>query len=745
MTQNKLYGNAISYRRFSSIEQSKGDSLRRQKALFENFIKKHDLTILPEVEDLGNGAYHGENIKKGGLGALLKAISDGNVDVKSQPFYLIMENLDRYSRLNPHTALANFLLLLDTGLKVITLQDQQLYEAPANQNSIMLALMSLSRAHDESKVKSERVKEAYKEKWQNFADGKSKKLNSYPKWLKQVEEDIPLEEQEDNKTKTRWVLKPIPERVKLIDRIFKLSLVYGKPKICKILNEENIPTFTGNTWKVSGILNFFKDKRVLGHREIFEMKEDPETGRRKPISTRKTIKNFYPPIIDATLYKNAQDKAKERSIQLFKDENHGSKIKRVIQGIGGRSGNKHNIFTGLLICIECGKNFSHYTSRYKSKTTDTIKVYHNCKCINYANAGGCTNKPMRFDYLEKIFFTLLKEIDFSLLFNEKNDNSRINNIQNELDDIEKNKIELKSQLSNLILLSSTLATGLIKELAEQIDERNLKINLLSNKEETLKNEILEINESINSSKLTINSMCDTYKIVMEGDNFEHKHQLHSLIREAIKGILIDGHNKFATILLNKDRLKTAFLSTLAIVDNQVVFDINPDDFSETFLVRFAVNKEFYDICDEIDSHDILAIRNAMHPDLDYISKINKAIKLNNQYYKENKYLKFGQSRSEIERYDETVFDSFLSLANEQVSKLVNGENVDVTVKGKQDLELLKSLIADKTEIHKQLQTLGVKPVNTTTTFMLSKQALLFKIPELKKNIIENPYFEDWMK
>jgi DNA invertase Pin-like site-specific DNA recombinase len=746
MIQDKLSGNAISYLRFSSIEQSSGDSLRRQKKTFKKFIAKHDLTILKEIEDLGKSAYHDEHMTKGGLGAFIQAIEDGKVDLKSKPFYLIIENLDRFSRLNPHASLLNLLNLIDKNVNVITLRGKEkLYKNPTSSDSIMTALMELTRANEESETKSILIKEAYKEKWKEYRDGKGKKLNSYPKWFEQIKEEIPTEDQEDGKDKFHWVLKEIPERVELINRIFKLALVHGKPKICNILNAENIPTFTGNTWKVSGILNFFKDKRVLGHRNVYEMREDPETKRRKPFPTGEIIENFYPPILKSTLYENAQKEAIKRSIILFKDADHGRKIKRVTQGIGGRSGNKHNIFTGLLICIECGKNFSHYTSRYKSKTTDTVKIYHNCKCINYANAGGCTNKPLRFDYLEKIFFTFLKEIDFSLLFNEKNNNSRIKNIKNELFNIQKIKIETEKQIANLILLSSTLTTGNIKELAEQIDERNRKIAVLSNNEETLKHEILDINESINSSKLTINSMCNTYKIVMEGDNFEHKHQLHNLIREAIKGIVIDGHNKFATILLNKDRLRKAFLSTLTIIDNQMVFDINPDDFSETFLVRFAVNKDFYDLCDEISPNDILSVRNAMHPDSDYISKINKAIKLNNQYYIDNKYLKFGQTRGVIEHYDETVFDSFFSLADEQITKLVNDNNVDITVKGKQDLELFQSFVDDKNALDLQIKSLGVKDSRKSTPhFLLSKHANLFKIPESKISISENPYYEEWM-
>ena len=398
MITEKLSGNAISYRRFSSIEQAQGDSLRRQKESFETFKERHDLEVLSEVEDLGKSAYHDEQFTKGGLGALVQAIEDEKVDVKSKPFYLIMESLDRYSRAHPHEALVSFLSLLNKGVNVITLSDQQLYKQKASPDSIMLALMQLSRANMESEIKSSRIKEAYAEKWKSYRNGVGRKLNSHPKWFKQVQIE----------NSNEWRLEPIPEQVEVVKRIFEMSLVYGKPTICSILNEEGTLSFTGRKWKTSSIVNLFKNKRVLGQLDICTKQEDPETKRRVSTPTGEKIENFYPAIISETLFNKAQEKAEERCITIFNNKDHGKKPQKIKRGIGGRTGNKGNIFTGLLICIECGKNFSHYTSTYTNKKTGRKIVYPNCKCIDYANKAGCTNKPIRFDYLEKLFFKFIK-------------------------------------------------------------------------------------------------------------------------------------------------------------------------------------------------------------------------------------------------------------------------------------------------------------------------------------------------
>src|SRR5664279_271956 len=72
---------AYSYLRFSTPEQSKGDSLRRQTALAEEYAQRHGLTLDTELnlKDLGISAYRGDNAAVGALGAFLKAIRDGLV------------------------------------------------------------------------------------------------------------------------------------------------------------------------------------------------------------------------------------------------------------------------------------------------------------------------------------------------------------------------------------------------------------------------------------------------------------------------------------------------------------------------------------------------------------------------------------------------------------------------------------------------------------------------------------------
>lgn len=88
---------AYSYVRFSTPQQLKGDSLRRQLEASERYVTENGL-VLDEtlnLRDLGISAFRGKNVERGALGAFIKAIETGKVKEGS---YLIVESLDRLSR-----------------------------------------------------------------------------------------------------------------------------------------------------------------------------------------------------------------------------------------------------------------------------------------------------------------------------------------------------------------------------------------------------------------------------------------------------------------------------------------------------------------------------------------------------------------------------------------------------------------------------------------------------------------------
>jgi DNA invertase Pin-like site-specific DNA recombinase len=69
---------AYSYKRFSTPEQSKGDSLRRQteKAAAWAVANGYELDRELTPEDRGVSAYHGRNAAEGALAAFLRAVEE---------------------------------------------------------------------------------------------------------------------------------------------------------------------------------------------------------------------------------------------------------------------------------------------------------------------------------------------------------------------------------------------------------------------------------------------------------------------------------------------------------------------------------------------------------------------------------------------------------------------------------------------------------------------------------------------
>jgi DNA invertase Pin-like site-specific DNA recombinase len=118
---------AFSYVRFSTPEQAKGDSRRRQEQMAIDYAERHNLELDESLrfEDLGVSAYRGKNAVEGELRTFIDAAKQGIVPEGS---VLLVENLDRISRLAPLDAVNLLDEITRTGVAVATLSDGKVYE-----------------------------------------------------------------------------------------------------------------------------------------------------------------------------------------------------------------------------------------------------------------------------------------------------------------------------------------------------------------------------------------------------------------------------------------------------------------------------------------------------------------------------------------------------------------------------------------------------------------------------------------
>src|SRR5437763_647341 len=104
---------AYSYARWSSGQQTGGDSLRRQLELSRDYASRNDLELDETFRDAGISAYRGRNRHEGALANFIAQIDAGTIKAGS---YLLVESLDRLSRQEVLTALELFTGIIRRGI-----------------------------------------------------------------------------------------------------------------------------------------------------------------------------------------------------------------------------------------------------------------------------------------------------------------------------------------------------------------------------------------------------------------------------------------------------------------------------------------------------------------------------------------------------------------------------------------------------------------------------------------------------
>lgn len=242
-----------SYSRWSTPEQSKGDSNRRQRQAAERWAAEHNYVLDEErcILDNSCSAYRGDNAIDGGLGRFLDACRKGLIEPGS---ILLVESLDRISRMPPRKAQRLIDDIVDGGVTIVTMCDDQCYTADRLDNdplALLLALMVSWRAHEESKTKALRVASAWEEKRRRVRSNPAEVLTFRgPGWLQ--------------RSNGRW--EENRSKSDIVRRIFAMRLSgLGEYRIAAVLNEESIPTLSrGAHWHRSTVCKLLRNAAVTG-------------------------------------------------------------------------------------------------------------------------------------------------------------------------------------------------------------------------------------------------------------------------------------------------------------------------------------------------------------------------------------------------------------------------------------------------------------------------------------------------
>lgn len=357
---------AYSYVRFSTPEQSKGDSFRRQTEAAIAYCQKHQLELDTSVtfHDLGVSAFKGKNAETGALRGFLQAVEDGHI---AEGSYLLVESLDRISRASVVQAQTLFMSIICAGITLVTLGDGRVYSEDslnANPTEFLISLIVMMRGNDESATKARRVKAAWANKRKQVLESGKLFTKLVPAWVRVT---------------ANGVLEAIPERAAIVRRVYDLYLTgMGRQSIAKLLNAEGVPPWglgsrrAASHWHVAYVTKLLDSPAVVG--TLITRTVETERGR-EVIKEAQRVEGYYPRVVDDETY------ARVRALR----DTAGS--------VKNKGSNKpRSLLAGLCVCPKCGGTMTRVAKGARSRPSFV--------CTKAKLGAGCQYRSVPQEHVE---------------------------------------------------------------------------------------------------------------------------------------------------------------------------------------------------------------------------------------------------------------------------------------------------------------------------------------------------------
>ncbi|CAA7619230.1 putative Recombinase [Magnetospirillum sp. LM-5] len=416
---------AFSYLRMSRPEQIKGDSLRRQLEASREYAIKHGLTLNETMQDIGVSAFRGKNRTEGTLAAFLDLIRDGDIPSGS---VLLVENLDRLSREQVSTALALFLSIIDAGVSIVTLSDGQVYskaEVDRDFTKLLMSIVYMARAHDESAMKSARLVESWKAKRARAqADPKAKLTGCIPGWLTL------------NKARTEFRVRE--DRAAIVCRLFEeCASGIGSRMSARRLNDENVTPFgRAKGWRNTSIRQILTNEAVIGRFQPGVMKDGVRVPEGPP------IEGYFPAIVPEALFFRAQ--------KAMTGRRKGS--------AGQDRGTCANLFRGLVRCAYCGGPMYYHTSGGLPEGRGWLQCDIARRRVRKDGELVCSHiKTYPYEMLERHVLACLPDIDISQMLDLENQATAA--LREELGQVEARLASALAKQKRLVAMAEEVEPG----------------------------------------------------------------------------------------------------------------------------------------------------------------------------------------------------------------------------------------------------------------------------------------------
>jgi len=503
------------YHRVSSEQQLFGTGIERQEQTLSAYVQQNNLCAdMDELEpvviaDHGVSAFKGLNMSEGNLGKWMTQVKDGMWDGS----ILVLESIDRFSRMNPFTVMG---YLSELDKHNITIYDVSLGVRINRANSAMLPIVTMSaqRAYEESKLKSDRIRDGWKRKRTNAFNNGTIVTNKRPKWIDVV----------DNK----YVLNDKAKVVKEIFRLYQSGI--GCPTIAKILQDMGDEWQFDRPWRSEAVHKVLRNRRVTGIIFISEIIRNYESTE-NPVDQKRYEMEVYPPVINVDEFELVQkilasrrpDAGRIRSRKV--DDDNQQLV-------------KSNIFSGIFRCGRCGEPMFHnivVTKRNPKNSEPKKEKYRYIRCLAERD-NLCDNKALRYETVERFIIEHIKQLDFAKIIKPQDINPEVELVRLKIEEEKKHIREYEVGIERLKSAGKRIPFDTLVELEESNDrlkgllQRQSTFNELHIDTDVLKN----VDPAL----------------VYDVDNIEIRSRMEMEIAKLIDTITLDRDGKRYTITIN---------------------------------------------------------------------------------------------------------------------------------------------------------------------------------------------------
>jgi len=293
------------YTRISSLQQQAGYGIERQINTVMDFLSEASLPAGLGYEldpndyellesDLGKSAYKGHNFTKGELGRFKEKVVKGEITEG----ILLIENVDRFSRLPDYEAIEHFNALIKRGIDVLEVESGQVFSTKLDGTLSKLAV-SIERSHQESKRKARLTTRNWEKMKRNALETGKALKNNCPNWLSIRNEQYEVDEG------MVAIMKVAFER---------FAEGYSAASVVRFMNDSN-QLINDRKWNTMSIYHMFRNRRLIGY--IDKVK-------------------YYPAVIELELFNRVQS--------MIGSSNKRQKTTQ----------HQRSIFNGITKCALCG-------------------------------------------------------------------------------------------------------------------------------------------------------------------------------------------------------------------------------------------------------------------------------------------------------------------------------------------------------------------------------------------------------